>query len=81
MTITNEEKQGLKKFYEVNITSVKEGLEALNKDLDIAKVKRTVAKTMDEKHKLDIDILLINDKISRFLGMMDVLNAMKFCSV
>jgi hypothetical protein len=79
--ITQQEKIGLQKFYDVNIKYVKEALECLKKDLDIANVKRLVAKNRIEEHRYDTEILIINDKVSRELGKLDILNSLRFCAI
>ncbi|MFA5759431.1 MAG: hypothetical protein WC942_08780 [Clostridia bacterium] len=81
MTITKEEKQGLRKYYEINIVSVKEELDSLQRKLEITKFKLSLAKDKKEKNLFYNEILMINDRVSRLLGQLDILNSMRFCSV
>jgi hypothetical protein len=79
--ITKEQKNTLKRFYDVHIESVKIAYESLEKDLEKTKLLRDIASKKEEKDRLNVEMLLINDRISREMGKMDILKVMNFCAV
>lgn len=81
ISITKSEKKALRKFYDANYTSTQQALECTVIELSNYQFKRSDCKTESELKSIDCEIERLNLLISRYLGQLDILNIVNFCSV